>query len=318
MSTPAQPRPRKRGLPSAPRLDVPRLHATDDEPPFLRSKPRARVKRVRRGLASRVALGVQLGALALALVGGGWIGVSRVLASERLHVSRVKVRGNHFLSEGEVRELLGLSGQESILGLDMETLKQRLRASPWLEEATLRRTLPDAIEIDVHERAPLALAELDRLYLMDASGDLIDLYGARTAAYDLPIVRGLKGLGAEARRERAERAAALLSDVGELQAELSEIQVEDSGDLQVVLHGGGELLKFGAPPYRKSLEAFLALRQKLTERCPRAEYFDLRFRDRIYAKEPPLPQPKAAAAAPGPEAAPTLNAPAPQQAELAH
>lgn len=316
MSTPAQPRARKRGLPSAPRLDVPALQAPGDEPPFLRSKPRARVKRARRGLASRLALALQLGALAIALVGGGWLGLSRVLASERLHVSRVKVRGNHFLSEGEVRELLGLSGQESILGLDMQALKERLRASPWLEDATVRRTLPDALEIEVHERAPLALAEVDRLYLMDAGGDLIDLYGARTAAYDLPIVRGLKGLGAEARRERAERAAVLLSDVGELQAELSEIQAEDSGDLQVVLRGGGEVLKFGAPPYRKSLEAFLALRQKLNERCPRAEYFDLRFRDRIYAKEPPAPQP--AAVAPGPEAALTLNASAPGPAELAH
>jgi hypothetical protein len=32
---------------------------------------------------------------------------------------------------------------------------------------------------------------------------------------------------------------------------------------------------------------FLGLRQELRERCPHAEYFDLRFTGRIYAKEPP-------------------------------
>jgi cell division septal protein FtsQ len=245
-----------------------------------------RVRRTRRGFASRLALGLYASVSVLAVLVGGWVGVARVLASERLQISHVKVRGNHFLSEGEVRELVGLSGHENILTLDMQALKTRLRASPWLEDATVRRTLPDTLEIDIGERTPLALAEVDRLYLMDREGDLIDLFGVRTAAYDLPIVRGLKGLDTDARRDRAQRAAALLTDLGELQAEISEIQVDDGGDLRVVLRGGGEVLRFGPPPCRQRFETFLALRRQLVERCPRAEYFDLRFQDRIYAKDP--------------------------------
>ena len=50
---------------------------------------------------------------------------------------------------------------------------------------------------------------------------------------------------------------------------------------------------------------FLGLRQELRERCPRAEYFDLRFRDRIYAKEPP----DRAAPAAGPTPPPMPDAP---------
>jgi hypothetical protein len=53
----------------------------------------------------------------------------------------------------------------------------------------------------------------------------------------------------------------------------------------------------GAPPYRGRFVTFLGLRQELRERCPRAEFFDLRFRDRIYAREPPE-----TAAKPGAEA----------------
>jgi hypothetical protein len=123
---------------------------------------------------------------------------------------------------------------------------------------------------------------------------LIDIYGLRTAGFDLPIVRGLKGIDDETRRERARRAGVLLEDLGELGAELSEVRVEPSGDLRVVLRGAFEVLKLGAPPYRKRLLTFLGLRKELRERCPAAEYFDLRFRDRIYAK------PAAAAAAPQP------------------
>ncbi|PYQ18481.1 MAG: hypothetical protein DMF81_24775, partial [Acidobacteria bacterium] len=107
---------------------------------------------------------------------------------ERLRVGRVEVRGSHFLSEGEVRELLGPAVGENILGLDIEALKARLRASPWVAEASVSRTLPDTLRVEIREREPLALAEVDRLYLMDGDGSLIDLYGPRTAGFDLPIV----------------------------------------------------------------------------------------------------------------------------------
>src|SRR5439155_1247684 len=85
------------------------------------------------------------------------------MASERLRVGNVEVRGSHFLSEGEVRELLGPAVGENILGLDIQALKARLRSSPWVAEATVARTLPDTLRVEIRERAPLALAELDRI-----------------------------------------------------------------------------------------------------------------------------------------------------------
>jgi cell division protein FtsQ len=213
-----------------------------------------------------------------------WFGYTRVMASERLKVSRVEVRGGHFLSEGEVRELLGPAVGENILSLDIDDLKKRLRASPWVADASVARSLPDTLRVSIDERAPVALAEIDQLYVMDGSGALIELHGPRTAAFDLPVVRGLGGLGPDERRERARRVTALLADLGELGAEMSEIKVDDSGDLEAVLRSG-EVVRLGAPPYRKTFTTFLGLRQQLRVRCPGAEYFDLRFRDRIYAKE---------------------------------
>jgi cell division protein FtsQ len=226
---------------------------------------------------------------AVVLAGALWVSYSRVMASERLRVGNVEVRGSHFLSEGEVRELLGPAVGENILGLDIEALKRRLRSSPWVAEATVARTLPDTLRVEIRERAPLALAELDRLYLMDGDGSLIDLYGPRTAGFDLPIVRGLAGTTGDARRERAQRAGALLQDLGELAREVSELQVEESGDLRLVLRGAGEVVRMGPPPWRERFLTFLGLRGELSARCPQAEYFDLRYRDRIVAKEREVP-----------------------------
>jgi cell division septal protein FtsQ len=298
-------RPARRGLPPAPHIDLP-LHAAPEEPAFFRPKSRTRVRRSRRGLSGRAVLALEALGAVLALLVTLWAGYSKVMASEKLRVGRVDVRGSRFLSEGEVRELLGPAVGENILGLDIESLKQRLRASPWVADAAVRRTLPDTLQVQIRERVPLALAELDRLYLMDGDGTLIDIYGPRTSGFDLPIVRGLKGIDDEARADRARRAGALLADLSELAAEVSEVQVEPSGDLRVVLRGAGEVLKLGTPPCKKRFLTFLGLRKDLRDRCPGAEYFDLRFRGRIYAKNSPA-QP-----VPAPPPAPAVTASRPE------
>ena len=73
-----------------------------------------------------------------------------------------------------------------------------------------------------------------------------------------------------------------------------------------------------APPYRTRLLTFLSLREELRARCPRAEWFDLRFRDRIYVMQPPEPaqpapvaDPAASGAGPDPSTVETAPRPIP-------
>jgi len=265
-------------------LDLPPIES--DEPPFLRPERRTRVRRARRGLMWRVIVGLEVLAGLLVALFATWGAYSRVMAAERLKVAHLEVRGSHFLSEADVRDLLGPALGENILSLDIAELTSRLRSSPWVAEATVARSLPDTLRVQVKERAPLALAEVERLYLMDGEGVLIDVYGPRTAGFDLPIVRGLAKADEASRRERAHRAGELLSDLGPLASEVSEVEVDADGDMRVTLRGSGETLRMGAAPYRPRLLDFLGLRGELAKRCPGAEWYDLRFRDRIVAHGP--------------------------------
>jgi cell division septal protein FtsQ len=264
------------------------LNPEEQEPPFLRPKTRTRVRRARRGPLGRAILAAQAAGMLLLAALSGWAGYARVMASDRLRVARVEIRGRHFLAEQDVRELLGSAVGDNIVGLDIEGLKARLRSSPWVADAAISRALPDTLRVEIRERAPLALAEADQLQLMDENGTLIEPYGPRTAAFDLPIVRGLKGASPQVLRDRAQRAGGLLRDLGELSAEVSEVDVEGAGEMRVVLRGAGEVLRMGGPPYREKLRTYLQLRQDLQRRCPDAEYFDLRFKDRIFVREPPI------------------------------
>ncbi len=273
-----------RGLPiGPPPREIP-LQGISSDGPFFRPARLSRDKRDKRSGLKGAFIAVQIGAAICASVVGLFLLTERFAIPNRFRVASIEVKGNNFLSEGEIREMLGPAMGGNLISADLDALRSNLAASPWVGGAVVRRKLPDTLLVDVTERFPIALAETDQLYVMDASGELIDLLGPRTAGFDLPIIRGLKGVSVEVRRDRARRANALLEDLGDLSAEVSEISVDRSGDLLVVLRGDGSVLKLAEPPYRKRVLSFLALRQKLRERCPDAEYFDLRFKDRIYAK----------------------------------
>jgi cell division protein FtsQ len=260
------------------------LRGQSGDGPFFRPVRLSKGKRDRRSGLKRLFIVIQLAAAAGAAVVGAFLLTERFAIPNRFRIARIEVKGNNFLSEGEVREMLGPALGGNLISADLEGLRSNLAASPWVGGAVVRRELPDTLLVDVTERFPIALAETDQLYVMDASGELIDLLGPRTAGFDLPVIRGLRGVSIEVRRDRARRANALLDDLGDLSSEVSEISVDRSGDLLVVLRGDGSVLKLAEPPYRKRVLSFLALRQRLHERCPDAEYFDLRFKDRIYAK----------------------------------
>ena len=77
----------------------------------------ARPRRAGRARAAGLAVGL------LAVVARPGPRYAKVMASDRLRVGRLEVRGSHFLSEGEVRELLGPAVGENILGLDIDALE---------------------------------------------------------------------------------------------------------------------------------------------------------------------------------------------------
>ena len=124
-------------------------------------------------------------------------------------VVRLRAIGNSRLSEGEIEGLLdGLKGR-NIVTTPLEPWRQRLLASPWVREASLRRALPGTIEVRITERVPMAVARSgDSLLLIDEQGAIVDEFGPRYRSLDLPIVEGLMERdGKDGRRRRDARRA---------------------------------------------------------------------------------------------------------------
>ncbi len=245
----------------------------------------------RRRLRSRPWWGLlRTAAMLGALAYGGYRTSVWAVESSWLRIQHIAIAGNERLSRGEVLGLVeGLSGQ-SILLTDVGRWRERVLASPWVADATVRRRLPSTVEVTLRERHPIGIARLrDELYLVDSAGRVIDEFGPRYAEFDLPIIDGLVTVTADGNpaidRARGELVARVLGSIRvrpELAARVSQIDVSEPQDVRVILNDDPAVVRLGNDRFAERLQSFIELAPALRERVPEIDYVDLRFDERIY------------------------------------
>jgi cell division protein FtsQ len=111
-------------------------------------------------------------------------------ASAGLTVQNVLLDGRRNTPHRAVRRAVRLKRGDAILGVDIDAIRQRLKAIAWVREATVVRRLPDTIAIQIVERQPFALWQRKRkLVLVDELGEVITT--RRLGAFrKLPILVG--------------------------------------------------------------------------------------------------------------------------------
>jgi cell division protein FtsQ len=247
----------------------------------------------RRGLAWRRA---QLAArsLAMVLVAGlaVWRVVTLVTESPTFDVAHIALHGTDRLSRGEAMALIGELRGRNILSIRLADWRERLMTSPWVEDAVVRRVLPNTLDVVVRERTPMGIARIGRdLYLIDQHGTVIDEFGPSYADLDLPVIDGL----AQPPREgapvvdqgRTALAARLLDDVArhaQIAALVSQIDVRDVRDAVVLLDGDTVMLRLGDRDFAARLQDYLDVATALKDRMSAIDTVDLRFGERMYVR----------------------------------
>ncbi len=252
--------------------------------------PAAKRGRVRRA-RTRV---VYVAVLSAALLVGAYFVARSVLTAEALTVTRITVTGNTRLSRGDVLSLVdGLAGRNMLL-VSLEEWRQRVLASPWVEDAAIRRVLPGTVDVAIAERQPIGIGRIAGvLYLLDQHGDIIDEFGPDHAEFDFPLIDGLAAAESAAADEPAvdERRAALamrllasLQERPDLAGRVSQIDVTDPRDAVVILEGDTALVRIGDDQFVERLQSYLDLAPTLRREVPQIDYVDLRFGERVYVK----------------------------------
>ena len=198
--------------------------------------------------------------LATLAVGAAWTWRDEVPAAlSRVDTFRVKdvhVRGTRYLSRSEVIDQMGVSPRSSVWA-DPDEWEEALTAHPLVRQASVRRRVPDRIEVSIEERRPVALVPTPTLEPVDPEGVRLPLDPAEHRL-DLPLVQTDRPPAAGSRL-LPERTRLLVSEVGRLttadtafQQSVSEIRWA-SGNALVARWADPDvefLVPLGAPPER--------------------------------------------------------------------
>jgi len=116
--------------------------------------------------------------------------------SAGFRITSVAINGRKQLSQDEVLAIGGVNGRSSLLFLNAATVRDKLKANPWIGEATVLKLYPGHLKIDIVERSPFALWQQDgRLSVIADDGAVLEPYVSRRFL-SLPLV---VGKGAETR-----------------------------------------------------------------------------------------------------------------------
>jgi cell division protein FtsQ len=106
------------------------------------------------------------------------------------------VNGHRHMSREEVLATAGVTGRTSLLFLDVDAARERLKTNPWIADATVLKLLPGELQIGIKERAPFALWQKDRrVTVIAGDGTVLETYVV-PQLFTLPLV---VGRGAETR-----------------------------------------------------------------------------------------------------------------------
>jgi cell division protein FtsQ len=218
----------------------------DEEPKYLRRQKPLEIKRRKFG---RKAWKTYLRAALWTAVGLSVAGVTyqvgrSLLFSPRMalvHPEQVALNGNHFISRDQVLEIFAADRGKSVLRIPLDERRLQIESIPWVERATVRRALPNRIDVEISERTPVAfLRESGDMALVDAYGVILDrpLQGD----FHFPVVTGIgPDMPLDQRAERMQLFSGFIAQVGSAQAGavdlVSEVDLSDEHDLRATITG---------------------------------------------------------------------------------
>src|SRR5207302_7516662 len=92
-------------------------------------------------------------------------------------IKGVAVSGNTHMSREEILATAGITGSNSLIFLDVEAARERLKGAPWIADATVLKLYPGELQIGIKEREAFALWQQDgQVSVVAADGTVLEPY----------------------------------------------------------------------------------------------------------------------------------------------
>jgi cell division protein FtsQ len=234
----------RNGMNAEPEVYPPEALA-DEEPRYLRRQKPVEIRRRKFGRqwpAYRRWLLAGAGLLA-----GGWLvyaGARFILFSPRVALAsedQIEITGNRYVRRALITEKFAPDIGKSILQVPLDTRRTALEAIPWIAQASVERSLPNRLRVELTERIPVAFLRAgNQLTLVDETGVLLDR--PLEGDFHFPVATGFDET--MPRPDREKRMRLFVSFMHEIDVahpgasdQVSEVNLADAQDLRAALAG---------------------------------------------------------------------------------
>jgi len=241
---------------------------------------------------ARVGLRALVGTICLVLiVGGGGLMAKLLFDSDYFKVDQVRVETQGRIGKDELVALSDVRQGQNIFELDLSRIGRKIEENPWVKSAEVRRLFPRTVVIKIEERSPKAVINLDYLYYVDGEGDIFKVLEVADSL-DFPVITGLERKDLLERPEEIHgRLKEMVALVDELigrrifgLGDVSEIHLDQSGEIVLYTCAGGVPVRMGDGNYRAKLDRLERIYGDLKPRLRALKYIDLNVMDRIVVK----------------------------------
>lgn len=129
----------------------------------------------------------------------GWLFIGLALLTlhdfliqwDRFAIREIRISGNRLISREEMLEIAGLQEGMNVFRVNPYLCTKRLREDPRVQYADVTISWPDAIQIQLIERSPMARIQMDHPVFIDVEGTCFQA-SDRYPIEGIPVVEGLE------------------------------------------------------------------------------------------------------------------------------
>jgi cell division protein FtsQ len=197
-------------------------------------------------------------------------------------MQRIELAGNEHLTDDELMQIAGLKGKKSSLLLSSRKVYEKLKESPWIQSAAIRKEYPSRLLIRIRETEPFALLNMKgKMFIVDDKGRMLEQLKENSVPF-LPVILSDPYREKDAYREAVDLAKTI-KDMGILHRS-QRIEIIAHQPNEIAANLDGMIVKIGTGEHEDKLARLLEIEQEIRKRNIPVAYIDLRFARKVVVK----------------------------------
>jgi len=214
--------------------------------------------------------------------------------SDSMTLNHIKFSETKILDVSNYKSLLSEITNKKLKEINLYEISTLMESHPYVKFVRVSRHYPSEIKIEIIEREPIAIVNIDPMIFLDENGFVLPIEGMETN-YNLPVMNNFNSepqlypLGELALSVTVKEAIALISKIqnnySDLYNNLSELKITSSNEIELILSDLPTHIYLGNEKISSRIRTLKEFESKLKpNKMSDFSYLDMRYDNQIIGK----------------------------------